>query len=356
MSVEFIFRVVGMFVFAFGGLRLGLWLADIASGSEEIWGLVVALVGAMAGLILTPYLTTRPARRIRDALQDVPAQQLVAGVLGLTVGLIVAALVSLPLSLLPPPWSGILPVLAAIAFGYLGTMIFTMRRKDVFELFQGRFAGLRLGGSREEEEGLTPSRKVLLDTSVIIDGRIADISKVGFITGPMLVPQFVLGELQHIADSADPLRRNRGRRGMDVLDRLQKEARVPVEFTDLDVDDVSEVDEKLIVLAKQLGCAIVTNDYNLNRIAELQGVVVLNINELANAVKIVYLPGEEMEIDIIQEGREYGQGVGYLDDGTMVVVENGRRYIDEKIDATVTKVLQTSAGRMIFARPSEDSR
>ncbi|HOA23685.1 MAG TPA: PIN domain-containing protein, partial [Aggregatilineales bacterium] len=206
-----------------------------------------------------------------------------------------------------------------------------------------------------DEEGLTPSRKVLLDTSVIIDGRIADISQVGFIMGPMVVPRFVLQELQHIADSADTLRRNRGRRGIEILNRLQKESRVPVHITDMDAADVDAVDEKLIALAKEMGCAILTNDYNLNRIAELQGVVVLNINELANAVKTVFLPGEDMEIRIIQEGRELGQGVGYLDDGTMVVVEGGRRYINDTITATVTKVLQTSAGRMIFARPANDN-
>jgi uncharacterized protein YacL len=204
----------------------------------------------------------------------------------------------------------------------------------------------------QTEDGLTPSRQVLLDTSVIIDGRIADISQVGFIMGPIVVPNFVLQELQHIADSADVLRRNRGRRGIEILNRLQKDAPVPVIITDTDFEDVDAVDEKLILLAKELQCAIVTNDYNLNRIAELQGVVVLNINELANAVKTVFLPGEEMEIEIIQEGRELGQGVGYLDDGTMVVIENGRRYIGKTVNVTVSKILQTSAGRMIFARPN----
>jgi uncharacterized protein YacL len=162
----------------------------------------------------------------------------------------------------------------------------------------------------------------------------------------------VLNELQHIADSADMLRRNRGRRGLDMLNRLQKESRVPVRITDMDVEDVELVDEKLVALAKELGCAILTNDYNLNRVAELQGVVVLNINELANAVKTVYLPGEEMQVQIIQEGKELGQGVGYLDDGTMVVVEGGRSHMSQTIQATVTKVLQTAAGRMIFARPN----
>jgi uncharacterized protein YacL len=190
-----------------------------------------------------------------------------------------------------------------------------------------------------------------LDTSVIIDGRIADVSQTGFIFGTLLVPRFVLNELQHIADSADVLRRNRGRRGLDILNRLQKDARALVRITDMDVEDVREVDDKLVMLSKQLGCPVLTNDYNLNRVAELQGVAVLNINELANAVKAVFLPGEAMQVKVIQEGKEAGQGVAYLDDGTMIVVEDGRRHLNHTLNVIVTKVLQTAAGRMIFARP-----
>jgi uncharacterized protein YacL len=348
MSFEFILRLIGMVVFSFGGLQLGVRLANLSGAAPEVWGLVSALVGALFGLVLTPYFTTRPARLARSYLTQIPVQQLVAGVLGLIVGLVISALAALPLSLLPSPWNPIIPIVVAVGFSYLGTAIFATRRRDIMELFRGRNAG-----KQEAEEGsLTPSRQVLLDTSVIIDGRIADISQTGFVTGPMLVPHFVLNELQHIADSADMLRRNRGRRGLDMLNRLQKESRVPVRITDVDVEDIELVDEKLVALAKELGCAIVTNDYNLNRVAELQGVVVLNINELANAVKTVYLPGEEMQVQIIQEGKELGQGVGYLDDGTMVVVEGGRNHMSQTIQATVTKVLQTAAGRMIFARPN----
>ncbi len=221
MSFEFFLRFVGMIILAFGGLQLGLRLAQLANDPPEIWGLIIALVGALFGLILTPYVTTRPARALRKYLSGLPAQQLVAGVLGLIIGLIVAALVSLPLSLLPKPYSAILPGIAAIVFGYFGTSIFSMRRRDIFELFGGQLPSFNFGKS--EEGGLTPSRQVLLDTSVIIDGRIADISHAGFIMGPMVVPHFVLNELQHIADSADTLRRNRGRRGIEILNRLQKE-------------------------------------------------------------------------------------------------------------------------------------
>ncbi len=195
------------------------------------------------------------------------------------------------------------------------------------------------------------NRNILLDTSVIIDGRIADIARTGFIPGTLLIPRFVLNELQYIADSSDSLRRQRGRRGLEVLAQLQKEpGGVPVRITDIDVEGVREVDDKLVILARQLRCPILTNDYNLNRVAELQGVRVLNVNELANAVKSALLPGETLSIRLIQEGKEPGQGVGYLDDGTMVVVENGKDYINQQVTVVVTKVLQTSAGRMIFAR------
>lgn len=351
MSFEFFVRIFGMIGFGLGGLRLGLLLAPYSNEPIEIWALVFMLVGALAGLILTPHLTTRPARRLRDYLNHMPAQQLIAGVMGLIISLILAALLALPLSLLPAPYSGLLPVLVAIVLGYVGSTIFAMRRRDVFELFSGSLSSIGGVAAPINDEGLTATRDVLLDTSVIIDGRIADISQTGFIMGPMIVPRFVLNELQYIADSSDPLRRNRGRRGIEMLNRMQADSVVPVKITDMDVEGEEEVDEKLILLAKRLGCAIVTNDFNLNRIAELHGVLVLNINDLANAVKTIYLPGEELQIEIIQEGKEIGQGVGFLEDGTMVVIEQGRDYIGKTIITTVTKVLQTSAGRMIFARP-----
>jgi len=194
---------------------------------------------------------------------------------------------------------------------------------------------------------------VLVDTSAIIDGRIADISQTGFISGTLTVPRFVLEELQHIADSSDSLRRNRGRRGLEVLGRLQKEGGTPVEISDADAEDTPEVDAKLVKLARQWHCAIITNDFNLNRVAALQGVKVLNINELAHAVKPILLPGEEMTVKVIQDGKEYGQGVGYLDDGTMIVVEGGKQFIGSDVEVTVTRVLQTIAGRMIFAQPKQ---
>jgi uncharacterized protein YacL len=350
MSSEFIVRIIGMVAMAVGGIYLGVHLGDLASGPPELWGAVFAMVGALMGLVVTPFLTTRPIRAIRGGVAQVSAQTMVSGLIGLIVGLIVAALISFPLSLLPSPFGQLLPFIGALFFTYLSVTIFVLRQNDILGLLRSRLATVIEDGG----DGASGGRSVLLDTSVIIDGRIADIAHTGFIFGPMVVPGFVLTELQHIADSADGLKRQRGRRGLDILNRLQKEPGIPFHITDLDVDGVRGVDDKLVILAKQMRCPILTNDYNLNRVAELQGVLVLNINELANAVKAVFLPGEDLEVHVLQEGKEFGQGVGYLDDGTMVVVESGREQIGRTVSVTVTKVLQTAAGRMIFARPAVD--
>lgn len=341
MSLEFLLRLIGMGVFAVGGWQLGVFLAGRADTPYIRYVLVLSLAGAALGLLLTPLLTIRPLEWSRRKIRQLPAHQLFAGIIGLVIGLIIAALLALPLSLLPGPFGQILPFIGAILFGYFGAAVMVMRQRDLFSLVGGQFS--RDNASRED--GI-----LLLDTSVIVDGRIADISQTGFIRGTMVIPRFVLNELQHIADSPDPLRRNRGRRGLDMLNKLQKDSAVPIRITDMDVEEFREVDDKLVRLARNLRCPIITNDFNLNRVAELQGVVVLNVNELANAVKAVVLPGETLHVRVIQEGKEPGQGVGYLDDGTMVVVENGRRYINSGINVVVSKVLQTSAGRMIFAQ------
>jgi uncharacterized protein YacL len=345
MSREFISRIIGMSVLAVGGIFFGFYMADRLGASSFQYAIIFLLVGALIGLVLTPYLTIRPFLALRRRIRQAPAQQLLAAVLGLIVGLIIAALSTIPLSLLPSPFREIFPFIVAILFGYLGMLVMTTRQGDIFNLVRGRLP--ERGGADGEDN---TSRAVLLDTSVIIDGRIADISRTGFIEGEMLVPRFVLNELQHIADSSDALRRRRGRRGLEMLRRLQDESVTPVRITDIDIEDVREVDDKLVLLGKQLNCAIVTNDYNLNRVAQLQGVRVLNINELANAVKALFLPGESLDVRIIQEGKEIGQGVGYLDDGTMVVVEDGKTHVGHEIEVVVTKVLQTAAGRMLFAR------
>ncbi|MDX1613441.1 MAG: TRAM domain-containing protein [Candidatus Promineifilaceae bacterium] len=351
LSTEFFFRLVGAVGGAVGGAYLGGWLSILINIPEEagVYVAIFGLLGFLTGLILTPYVTIRPVRAIRKRLISMSAERLIAIIGGIFLGLIAASLLTLPLSTLPSPFRQILPLFSALVLCYLAIVVLTLRQRDL----RGALSFLRSGQSSGGGSASAPEeeRHILLDTSVIIDGRVSDICKSGFIRSTLMVPNFVLRELQHIADSADPLRRNRGRRGMDVLKTLQDEGQVPIRFTDMDATDVREVDAKLVALARELSCPIMTNDYNLNRIAELQGVTILNINDLANAVKAVYLPGEELPVKIVQEGREVGQGVAYLDDGTMVVVEDGKNYMQRTIDVVVTKVLQTTAGRMIFARP-----
>jgi uncharacterized protein YacL len=347
-SIDFFFRIFGAILGAVLFALLGRWIADLFSDDPDIYVMVLALVGILAGLVLTPFITTRPIRHIRQQLISMPPERLGAIIIGIFLGLIAAALLSFPLSFLPPPFQQIAPLAAAVVFCYLSVVILSLRQQDL----RNFFGSMRpwLGSQPSSKEVEDDGNNILLDTSVIIDGRITDISKTGFIRATLVVPNFVLTELQHIADSPDTLRRNRGRRGLEVLSILQQDIPIPIRFTDMDVSEVRDVDSKLVALAREMVCPIMTNDYNLNRVAELQGVPVLNINDLANAVKAAYLPGEELSVKIIQEGKEYGQGVGYLDDGTMIVVEDGEDYINQSVTATVTKVLQTTAGRMIFAR------
>jgi len=354
MSFEFGLRIVGMIVLAISGGYLGFDISRYTPTNGVRTTLIFGLVGALAGLILTPYFTTRPARALRSLLGRLAAESLFAGLTGLVVGLLIAALLAFPLSLLPDPFSQILPFIGVLVFSYLGVSLFVMRQGDIMGLLSA-LSGRGEGGGGSSSSWSNLNRNILLDTSVIIDGRVADIAKTGFLPGTLLIPRFVLNELQYIADSPDGMRRQRGRRGMEVLAELQKLPNVLVRISDINVDGVREVDDKLIVLGKQLKSPVLTNDYNLNRIAELQGVTVLNINELANAVKSVVLPGEILRINVIQEGKEYGQGVGYMDDGTMVVVENGKDYIGEYMEVNITKVLQTAAGRMIFGRVDEEN-
>lgn len=328
------------------GRTLAEWLGAVNRTAPYV--VVLGLVGILAGLILTPYFTTLPMRRVRQSLVSMPPERLLAIIGGIFLGLVAAALLALPLSLLPAPFRQVLPLASAAVLCYLSVIVLSLRQKDLRSVL----SSLRPAeGPAVRPSQTYDDRQILLDTSVIIDGRISDICKTGFIRSTLLVPNFVLVELQHIADSSDTLRRNRGRRGLDVLRFLQQESPIPVRITDMDVTETRDVDSKLVALARELNAPIMTNDYNLNRVAELQGVTVLNINDLANAVKAVFLPGEELAVKIVQEGREPGQGVAYLDDGTMVVVEEGKDYQQETIEVIVTKVLQTTAGRMIFARP-----
>ncbi len=349
MSAEFIVRLLGMVAFGLGGVFWGKDLALSIGGQPTQTAVVLGLVGALAGLVLTPYFTTRPWRALRGALMRVSGRTLWAGLSGLIVGLGLAALLALPFSLLPSPFKEILTFVAVAVFGYFGVLVFVSRQDDLFVVLRSIFGGWREHSERRGDE----SRVILLDSSVLIDGRVVDIARTGFLSGTLVIPRFVLQEIQYVADSADPLRRQRGRRGLAVVSELQQDPNITVQISDMDVEGVRKVDDKLVVLARQLRCPILTNDYNLNRVAELQGVPVLNINELANAVKALYLPGETLRLKVIQAGKEPDQGVGYLDDGTMVVVEEGRDTIGKEVEVVVTKALQTAAGRMLFARPRE---
>ena len=352
MSTDFFARIIGMAIFTVSGIYLGEYLVDVSLGPPYLTPIVMGLVGALAGLVLSPFLSTRPMRTLQARINMTPSRSLFSGLGGLIIGLVIAALLSYPVSLMPSPLGKYLPFGIALLFGYLGYGIFTSRQRDIFQVLRPSEKSLE---EIKVSSGVNVKKPVIvLDTSVIIDGRIEDIAKTGFLPGVLVIPHFVLLELQYIADSSDALRRQRGRRGMEVLSNLQKDKSVDLQITDTDYEDISTVDDKLVALAKETGGAILTNDFNLNRIAELQGVNILNINELANAVKAVYLPGESLDVEIIQEGKEYNQGVGYLDDGTMIVVENGSLYLGKVIPTTVTKVLQTAAGRMIFSRPNND--
>ena len=292
---------------------------------------------------------------VEEALIKVPVGDLFFGSVGLIIGLVIAYLINITLQDINiKVVSQILPLFITILLGYFGFQVGFRRREEFINLLNVNKKERDKKRPVVEEEMTTSnphSRAKILDTSVIIDGRIADICQTSFLEGTIVIPQFVLGELQHIADSSDVLKRNRGRRGLDVLNRIQKELPVKVEIYEGDFEEIQEVDSKLIKLAKVIDGIVVTNDFNLNKVCDLQGVRVLNINDLANAVKPVVLPGEELQVQVIKDGKEQNQGIAYLDDGTMIVVEEGRNYIGKTIEVLITSVLQTSAGRMIFAKP-----
>lgn len=309
-------------------------LAGYLIGSRYDSSVIGLIAGTACGL---------GAIAIEVLLKNLQIGRIIGGLAGLLTGIIFANLLLLPLKGIVSDLSIGYFVLNAL-FGYGGLLLGLKRGEKLtipglFRIFRGQIA----------DENLK-----ILDTSVIIDGRIAEVCEAGFLDGVFVVPQFILQELQHIADSPDPLKRARGRRGLDILHRIQKMSHITVRITDEDFPKIREVDSKLVALARAHDAKIITNDFNLNKVAELQGVTVLNINELANALKPVVLPGESMRVFVIKEGKEYNQGVAYLDDGTMVVVENGRRLIGKNAEVTVTSVLQTTAGRMIFSKPKED--
>ncbi|HMA35924.1 MAG TPA: PIN domain-containing protein [Chloroflexia bacterium] len=358
MNSKMYISLVGLLGGGLVGGNIDLYLQRAIPGLDLSLQVAVILLTAFLGFFATPYLTTIPLHWLRRRLKLIAAIDILAAVIGLILGLTAAALLTIPLSRLPGDLGQLLPSAAAIIFGYLGIYLMVMRRGEFLDVLSVlNPAHLATNGATPAKAAPPQEKYILVDTSAIIDGRIADISQTGFIDGAFLIPRFVLNELQRIADSADSLRRARGRRGLEMLKRLQKDSIVPIQISEIDADGVSAVDDKLIKIARTHHYPVITNDYNLNKVAELQGVRVLNVNELANSVKPAVLPGEEMRVRVIQDGREANQGVAYLDDGTMIVVENGRRYVDHgDVDVVVTRVLQTVAGRMIFAAIKEHQR
>ena len=346
------YRLAGTPLAGLGGWWLGTHAAGMANSE---WAAMSsaggAATGTLIGLVISPYLIPAlllPFAPIGRAFSAVPVTTLLTGTFGLVAGLAIAALISATLSRLPG-WPGVaVPIALSAILGVAGMAIAVSREREIFQLLPER---ARRGEASGRGDAAGRGARILMDTSAIIDGRVADITKTGFVQGTMVIPRFVLDELRHVADSSDSLKRARGRRGLEMLNKLRKEAEVPIQIMDVDFRDGSEVDDKLVRLAKNLNAQIMTTDFNLNRVAELQGIRVLNVNELTNALKPVVLPGEEMMVRIIQEGKESGQGVGFLDDGTMVVVEGGRRHINSHQNVSITRVLQTAAGRIIFAQP-----
>lgn len=335
---QWIMAVVGGFAgFKLAGSSLAV---ELMPWGGAAYGLAAA--GAIVGLAVGSYGINFMEHALRR-MEQRPSQDIIAGLAGLMVGLVVSALLFPLLSATGPIGLWVCGGLTLL-FGSVGYRLGLTKKDEIVELIHAPRP------QEEDPAALTRDHKIL-DTSVIIDGRIADICKTGFVEGTLVIPEFVLEELQHIADSSDLLKRNRGRRGLDILNKIQKELDVKVLIYEGDFEEISEVDSKLVKLAKVLQGKVVTNDFNLNKVCELQGVAVLNINDLANSVKPVVLPGEEIPVHVIKDGKEYGQGVAYLDDGTMIVVEGGREYIGSTIEVLVTSVLQTSAGRMIFAKP-----
>lgn len=356
-------------LFSAAGLIVGYVVGDAILKIEQVGSLgilsktygsvlFIIFICLLFGIILylvSPAIYTAISKLIdyiEKSIQKLTISEIAYGAIGALITLIITTLLTSPLLDLHPIIGPLVVILINVIAAIIGMDIMVKKKDDI----TGILLGLKRGSNVKEKKskGSLKSIPKVLDTSVIIDGRIFDICQTGFVEGPLVIPNFVLDELRHISDSSDGLKRNRGRRGLDILNKIQKELPIETQIWEGDFPKISEVDSKLLKLAQTLNGKVVTNDYNLNKVAEVQGVPVLNINELSNAVKPVVIPGEEMTVDVVKDGKELSQGVAYLDDGTMIVVEGGKKYIGETIDVIVTSVLQTAAGRMIFAKPKDN--
>ena len=339
--------------------------ADLSEMSLTIARISVVVVGtvigAIIGYLISSFLLQQGlvvAKRLERVLTHIPNQELIAGTIGLLFGLIIANLIGLAFHQIPiiGPY---IPIILSAIFGYSGLRLMARKGPEMYGIYMKQWGAGDVSGSKKSrsfkvfgnsKSSEPESSHKLLDTSVIIDGRIKELCATGFIDGTLVVPVFVLNELQIVSDSVDSTKRNRGRRGLDILKEMQDANLVPIEIVEDDYDDLQEVDSKLMRLALEKNWKLMTNDYNLNKVAKVQGIQVLNLNELANVLKPALIAGEWIHVQVMKEGKEIEQGVAYLDDGTMIVVEDGRPYVGQDVEVMVTSILQTSAGRMIFAR------
>ena len=339
--------------------------ADLSEMSLTIARISVVVVGtvlgAIVGYLISSFLLQQGlvvAKRLERVLTHIPNQELIAGTIGLLFGLIIANLIGLAFNQIPiiGPY---IPIILSAIFGYSGLRLMARKGPEMYGTYMKQWGAGDVSGSKKSrsfkvfgnsKSSEPESSHKLLDTSVIIDGRIKELCATGFIDGTLVVPVFVLNELQIVSDSVDSTKRNRGRRGLDILKEMQDANLVPIEIVEDDYDDLQEVDSKLMRLALEKNWKLMTNDYNLNKVAKVQGIQVLNLNELANVLKTALIAGEWIHVQVMKEGKEIEQGVAYLDDGTMIVVEDGRPYVGQDVEVMVTSILQTSAGRMIFAR------
>jgi uncharacterized protein YacL len=348
VSFELVLRVIGGIVAALGVSEFAtiLFTPPEPTLPADALRFSLASLGFAVGFAITPYVTTVPFNWFRDRVLDASGADFIAGALGLIGGLLCGALAYFSLAALPGSLGDWLPLVGSALLAYLGVIAAVHHKSAVLGL---------LGGPREAARGPAPgaSDRVLVDTSAIIDGRIAGVAETGFLFCTLVVPRFVLAELQQVADSSNADRRIRGRRGLEVLDELHKRSLAPVEIVDLDVEGTLDVDSKLVRLARAHDWALLTNDFNLNKVAALQGIRVLNLNELANKLKPTYISGDVLQIKLVEKGQQAGQGVGYLPEGTMVVVEGADQLIGQEVEVVVTRSLQTAIGRMIFGRPRD---
>ncbi|MGQ9926350.1 MAG: PIN/TRAM domain-containing protein [Chloroflexaceae bacterium] len=348
VSLNFIVRILGMLSLAYIGWSTGRSLSDPQPDEMQVFATqLLMLAGAGLGLLVTPRFTIEPVEELLRRSRQVPLPDLLIIGAGMLIGLVFAVLLAVPLAALPRPFGQYLPLICALACAYVGGKIFAVRKRDLSDLLRLLRPGATLPALAAQPQ--PAERRLLLDTSAIIDGRIAGVARTGFLEGTLLVPGFVLAELQQLADSTDDLRRSKGRRGLDLLNEMQRQSPLPVEVLNVEVAGASKVDDKLIALARQYSCPIISNDFNLNRVAGLQGVRVLSLNQLSEAVRPPVSQDQRLHVLIRNEGNARQQGVGYLEDGTPVIVEDARHLIGQTTEVIVTRLHQTQTGRLVFA-------